>query len=571
MRQDESSHSAEAPRGTSDRGGAPALDARERLAVAIVGAGRAGGSLARAAEAAGLEVRLAGRDDAGDACAGAAVALICVPDAEIEAACAALAAAGPPPLVGHVSGATGLDALSSAAERGAQTFSLHPLQTIPDPETDLTGAPCAVSGSTREALELADALARRLGLLPFPLDDADRVAYHAAASIASNFLVALEESAAELLERTGVENARELLSPLVLRTAANWSERGAEALTGPIARGDTATIERHLGALRERAPELVPAYEALAERARAIVARPAHPSGSGGGDAMKVVRTKSELADVLSPARRQGRTIGLVPTMGALHEGHLSLLRAARERCDVVVMSLFVNPAQFAAGEDLESYPRDEDRDLALAGGEGVDLVYAPSAEEVYPPRFSTTVEVAGLTDVLCGSPRSRGREHFRGVTTVVAKLLNSVAPDVAFFGQKDAQQAIVIRRMAADLDFPVEIAVLPTVRESDGLAMSSRNAYLRPDDRERAAALSRALGAAAARAADGAALEAALDAARAELDASGIEPEYLEARDAEDLSSVSSLNGRPVLVAVAARVGDARLIDNTVIGGSQS
>jgi pantoate--beta-alanine ligase len=284
---------------------------------------------------------------------------------------------------------------------------------------------------------------------------------------------------------------------------------------------------------------------------------------------MRIVHTKAELRDAVEPARREGRTIGLVPTMGSLHDGHLSLLRAARRRCDVVVMSLFVNPAQFGPGEDLDSYPRDEARDAELAEQAGVDLIYAPPVEEVYPEGFATGVEVDGLTEVLDGAPDQRGPDHFRGVTTVVAKLLNSVAPDIAFFGQKDAQQAIVVERMVRDLDFPVQVDVLPTVREPDGLAMSSRNAYLSPEERRRAAALIRALRAAEAVAKSGETRpRVALDAARAELERAGIEPEYLEARHAEGLAPAESLNGRPVLVAVAARVGRARLIDNLVIGG---
>jgi pantoate--beta-alanine ligase len=287
---------------------------------------------------------------------------------------------------------------------------------------------------------------------------------------------------------------------------------------------------------------------------------------------MRIVRSKADLRDALVPARAAGRRIGLVPTMGYLHEGHLSLLRAARGECELVVMSLFVNPAQFGPGEDLETYPRDEARDAAIAEREGADLLYAPGTDEVYPTGFATSVEVAGgLTDVLEGSPRQRGPEHFRGVTTVVAKLFNTVQPDVAYFGQKDAQQAVVLRRMVRDLDFPVELRVLPTVREPDGLAMSSRNAYLDPAERARALGLSRALAAAERVASDGGAVAAALDAARAELDAAGIEPEYLEARDAEELTPAESFNGRPVLVAVAARVGSARLIDNVLIGGTNS
>jgi pantoate--beta-alanine ligase len=283
---------------------------------------------------------------------------------------------------------------------------------------------------------------------------------------------------------------------------------------------------------------------------------------------MKTLRTKAELREALGAPRREGRAIGLVPTMGALHEGHLSLIRGARRRCDVVVVSLFVNPAQFGPEEDLDQYPRDESRDADLAAAEGADLFYAPAIEEVYPEGFSTGVEVGGLTEILCGAPESRGPEHFRGVTTVVAKLLNSVQPHVAFFGQKDAQQAVVIRRMVRDLDFPVEIEVLPTVREPDGLALSSRNAYLSQADRARAAALHRALQAVESAVARAEPMDAALDAGRLELDRAGIDPEYFEALDAEDLSPAAELNGRPVLVAVAARVGPARLIDNTIIGG---
>jgi pantoate--beta-alanine ligase len=280
---------------------------------------------------------------------------------------------------------------------------------------------------------------------------------------------------------------------------------------------------------------------------------------------VKLVRAKDELRATLAAPRREGRTIGLVPTMGSLHEGHVSLLRAARAECDLVVMSLFVNPAQFGPGEDLERYPRDEQRDAELAAAAGVDLIYAPPVEQVYPEGFATHVAVEGLTEVLCGDPARRGHGHFRGVTTVVAKLLNSVQPDVAYFGRKDAQQLAVIRRMARDLDIPVRIEGLPIVREPDGLAMSSRNAYLGADQRERATALFRALST-VERSAREAPLAAALAAGRSELEAAGIEPEYLEARDPESLQPVAALDGRPVLVAVAAQVGAARLIDNVLI-----
>jgi pantoate--beta-alanine ligase len=283
---------------------------------------------------------------------------------------------------------------------------------------------------------------------------------------------------------------------------------------------------------------------------------------------VRIVRDVSALREALGDDRRAGRSIGLVPTMGFFHDGHLSLIRRARERCDVVVVSLFVNPTQFAPGEDLEGYPRDEERDFELARREEVDLIFAPPVDEVYPAGFAASVEVGGLTETLEGDPRQRGSHHFPGVTTMVTKLFNMVGPDVAFFGQKDAQQALVVRKLVRDLDIPVEIEVCPTVRDSSGLALSSRNAYLSPDERERAVALSRALRAAEERVSLGE-LDAnsVLSAARGELDAAGIEPDYLELRSVADLSPVERVNGS-TLLAVAARVGKARLIDNTILRG---
>jgi pantoate--beta-alanine ligase len=279
---------------------------------------------------------------------------------------------------------------------------------------------------------------------------------------------------------------------------------------------------------------------------------------------MRTIRSVAALRAALAAARAEQRTIGLVPTMGALHEGHRSLLRRAREDCDVIVMSLFVNPAQFAPGEDLTAYPRDEARDAALAAEIGVDVLFAPGAEEVYPDGFATTVFVSGVSETLCGA--RRGPEHFQGVATVVTKLLNMVAPDVAYFGQKDAQQAVVIKRLVRDLNIPVRIEVCPTVREPDGLAMSSRNVYLDAEQRERALGLSRALAAAERAAAAGERDAGAIArAAREELAAHDISPEYLELVSPETLEPVDAVDG-PVLVAVAAHVGPARLIDNTTV-----
>ncbi len=285
---------------------------------------------------------------------------------------------------------------------------------------------------------------------------------------------------------------------------------------------------------------------------------------------MKTVRTVAELRALLAPERRAGRTIGLVPTMGYFHDGHLSLMRRARVDNDVVVVSLFVNPAQFGPGEDLEAYPRDEKRDSELAEAEGVDILFAPPVDEVYPDGFATTVSVGRLTEMLEGDEAQRGAEHFEGVTTVVTKLFNMAAPDVAYFGQKDAQQALVIRKLVRDLDMPVRIQVCPTVRDADGLALSSRNAYLSPAERERALALSRSLRAAEEAVATGSReATAVVAAARAELRRAGVEPDYLQLRSAIDLSPVERVNGS-TLLAVAARVGRARLIDNAILGGEK-
>lgn len=279
----------------------------------------------------------------------------------------------------------------------------------------------------------------------------------------------------------------------------------------------------------------------------------------------KLVRTRDGMVAERESARSEGLSVGFVPTMGFLHEGHLSLAREAARRCDRVVMSVFVNPIQFGSSSDLESYPKDEARDLNLAASAGVDTVYAPDVEDVYPDGFATRVAVSGITEVLCGDPGSRSPAHFEGVTTVVAKLFNLVDPDLAFFGAKDAQQAAVVRRMVRDLDFRTEIVVMPTVREKDGLAMSSRNARLRPADRERATAIHRSLQETREVSSE-VDLSTGLDAGRALLEAAGVDVEYFEARDLESFGPVEALTGKPVLVAVAAEVGGVRLIDNIVL-----
>jgi pantoate--beta-alanine ligase len=279
---------------------------------------------------------------------------------------------------------------------------------------------------------------------------------------------------------------------------------------------------------------------------------------------VRTLRTVAELRAALAEPRRAGRTIGLVPTMGSFHEGHLSLIHRAREQGDELVVSLFVNPAQFDEPADLRRYPRDEAGDARLAAEAGVDYLFAPSAEEVYPQGFATTVSVAGVTETLEGAHRGRG--HFEGVATVVTKLFNMVGPDVAYFGQKDAQQALVIERLVRDLNIPVRIEVCPTVRDPDGLALSSRNALLSPEERARALAISRALRRAREAVAAGERDAAKVaGAARSLMTSAGVEPEYLELVSTDTLAPVSVIDG-DVLAVVAAQVGAARLIDNEIM-----
>ena len=457
--------------------------------------------------------------------------LLCVPDRAIAEVAQELT---PGPWIAHVSGATPLAALDPHESR----FGMHPLQSfsrLRGPE-QLDGAWAAVSSESDEARDLGFWLAERLGLRPFALGDASRAAYHAGAAVASNYLVTLRHAAGSLLEAAGAPP--EALDPLMRGVIDNGFE-----LTGPIARGDWETVERHLAIIREQRPELEGLYLVLAEATAAIAGRklPGDSLLPGRASGPQVCRTIAEIRSELAGPRVG--SVGLVPTMGSLHDGHLSLLRAARAECDTVVMSLFVNPAQFADPADLGRYPRDEARDFALAGEIGVDLVFAPSGDEMYPDGFQTWVEVTELGSMLEGEFRPR---HFRGVATVVLKLICIARPSRVYFGQKDAQQVEVIRRMIRDLALDVELRVLPTVRDADGLALSSRNALLSAEERQRALVLSRAL--------------ATRDPATARkllAESNGLAVDYIEIADFDP----------PVLVG-AVRVGSTRLIDNVPLEG---
>jgi pantoate--beta-alanine ligase len=274
-----------------------------------------------------------------------------------------------------------------------------------------------------------------------------------------------------------------------------------------------------------------------------------------------IARTIVDLRQQIGYWRKAGDSIGLVPTMGALHEGHMALVQAARAECRRVVGSIFVNPKQFAPSEDLASYPRREAADLAMLASAGTDLAFAPPVDEIYPAGFTTVVRVTGLTDVLCGAHRAG---HFDGVATVVTKLLLQSLPDAAYFGEKDYQQLLVVRRLAADLDIPVRIVGVPTVREPDGLALSSRNAYLSAEERRVAPNLARVLRSIADTVAvEPKAVASELARGLAELQRAGFEVEYLEIRDAETLTPVTNELAAPSRVFVAARLGRTRLIDN--------
>ena len=458
--------------------------------------------------------------------------LLCVPDRAIAEVASALA---PGPWIAHVSGATPLAALDPHTRR----FGVHPLQSFAKtrgPE-QLDGAWAAVSAESEEARSAGFWLAETLGLRPFELADRSRAAYHAGAAVASNYLVTLREAAGSLLECAGAPP--EALEPLMRGVIDNGFE-----LTGPIARGDWETVARHLEVIREQRPALEDLYLVLAEATASIAGR-TMPSnrllqGARSGPP-RVCRTTQDVRVEL--AGRASGPVGLVPTLGSLHEGHLSLLRAARAECETVVMSLFVNPAQFAETADLRRYPRDEARDVELAEEAGVDLVFAPSADEMYPDGFQTWVEVTELGSILEGKFRPG---HFRGVATVVLKLLSIVRPARVYFGQKDAQQVEVIRRMIRDLALEVELRVLPTVRDPDGLALSSRNALLSADERNRALVLHRALA------------TRDPDAARRVLaESNGLAVDYVEVADFE-----------PPVLAGAVRAGSTRLIDNVPLEG---
>lgn len=543
----------------------------------VIGFGRAGGAMQYALEEMGWvahpprgrgdDLSDAGHDEQGRSID---VVIVAVPDDAIASVATQITPTGA--AIVHLAGSRPVTDLAGHDRVG----SVHPLASLPDPvlgaQRLLDSTTFAVAGDVM-AREIVDAL----GGTAIDVADADRALYHATAAIAANHLVALCAQVERLAHRLGIPPSA--YWRLAGAAFANVQRNGATAsLTGPAARGDWATIASHLEALppdehglylplSRAAAELagltwpsdLPIMSPLSSSDAHNQREPSLPSSP------TVLHTIDDLRATLDRQRAQGATIGFVPTMGYLHAGHRSLMEQARAQCDVVVVSIFVNPLQFAANEDLSQYPRDLERDIALCQDAGVDCIFIPSVDEMYPHgAVLTTVTVADLSARWEGATRPT---HFAGVATVVAKLFAIVGACRAYFGEKDFQQLSIIRRMALDLSLPVEVIGCPIVREDDGLALSSRNVYLGPEDRLAARVLSQALQAAidAAHAGerDGGTLAAIMTGVvtaepRAELD-------YAAVVDADTLDEVAEINERSRFI-IAAKIGHPRLLDNSAV-----
>ncbi|HXQ19742.1 MAG TPA: pantoate--beta-alanine ligase [Acidimicrobiales bacterium] len=541
--------------------------------VRFIGPGRAGRSLAQALGSAGWDVvGLLGRDDdQTDAASGVDVLVIATPDDAIGAVAASVRP-NPRCVVVHLAASLGLGVLDTHPRRGA----MHPLVPLPTPEIGarrlVQGISFAVAGDPAVCR-----MVESLGGRALHVADADRAAYHAAACIAANHVVALLGQVGRVAGTVGLELDAFLdLSRAALDDVGRLGPM--QALTGPAGRGDWATLERHRQAL---APEERPAYNVLVGQALRLAADAAGRTGRDAGlrpiepalvpdvpaaPSVAVTETLEGLSASLEAARARGARVGFVPTMGALHAGHVSLIERAAAECDVVAVSIYVNPLQFGDPSDLERYPRDLSGDLVVCAQAGADIVFAPSVHEMcptWPAPTETLVSVGVEARDWEGASRPG---HFTGVATVVAKLFAAAGRCRAYFGEKDFQQLAVIRRMAADLGFPVEVVACTTVREADGLALSSRNRRLSPAERAAATALSRALAAGRAAISAGerrpAAVASVMEAVAAAVPEVGLD--YATVVDAEDLVVPARLDGhRPLRLLIAAQVGPVRLIDN--------
>jgi len=525
----------------------------------VLGRGRAGTAVAAALSATGASVTVLGRD-AGPAAqaraaAGADVVVLAVPDDVLAGLATELGAHGgfgPDQLVVHLAGSRGLAVLSPAAAAGARVAAVHPAMALTGGHSDLGRLRGAAVGVTAGPLAQEDALAlaRCWGGVPVLLDEHERVAWHAALTQAATFGAALALDSAHALAGLAVPDPAAVLRPLVEAAVGGALSRGGDGLTGPAARADAGTVAAHLSVLDAPHARRYGELSALTA-GLAAASRPRR--------APLVVRSQAELAAALALAPRPR---ALVMTLGALHEGHSAHLRRAREAVGAggsVVLSVYLNPLQFGSASDLDAYPRTLDADLATAAAGGVDVVFAPDTATVYPDGPPVVRPDPGpLGAELEGAARPG---HFAGVLTVVHRMLRLVAPDVATFGEKDHQQMTLVRRLVADLGPDVEILEVPTVREPDGLARSSRNSRLDAAARESARALPRALWAGAAAGDRGAA--EVLEAARAVLSTAVVRVDYLVLR-APDLGPAPATG--PARLLVAAEVGGTRLLDTVAV-----
>lgn len=524
-----------------------------------------------------------------DVAASAELLLLAVTDSELAGLVSGLAATSavrPQTIVAHTSGANGIGILAPLAQQGCIPLAIHPAMTFTGSDEDISRLPDTCFGiiaADDVGYAIGQSLVLEMGGEPFCVREDARILYHAALAHASNHIVTVLADALEALRAAlsggGTARPTNRRRPAgrdrgAHRRAAGQSGAGEHAAAGTGRAHRTGRPRRcgsgrgSSGGPRGRRRSAGPGIPDKRAADRAARTRPRgcrrgfdgmtipafHPGE------LNVYSAPGDVADVSRALRLTGRRVMLVPTMGALHEGHLALVRAAkRVPGSVVVVSIFVNPMQFGAGEDLDAYPRTPDDDLAQLRAEGVEIAFTPTTAAMYPDGLRTTVQPGPLAAELEGGPRPT---HFAGVLTVVLKLLQIVRPDRVFFGEKDYQQLVLIRQLVADFNLDVAVVGVPTVREADGLAMSSRNRYLDPAQRAAAVALSAALTAAAHAATAGA--QAALDAARAVLDAApGVAVDYLELRDIG--LGPMPLNGSGRLL-VAARLGTTRLLDNIAI-----
>lgn len=542
---------------------------------AVVGAGRAGGSMWRALNQSGWRPHphpgpLGRHQPPTKLAHQVEVIVVAVPDDAIASVAASITP-GPACIV-HLSGAKDLAVLAPHQRRA----SVHPLMSLPDPETGAqrlqAGGVFAIDGD-QTAHHLVRALGGRGVAVPGPR----RALYHATAAVAANHLVVLCAQVERLAATVGVPV--DAYWDLMSTTFENVRHTGAvSSLTGPAARGDDSTLALHLDALP---PDELDLYLTLARGATLLAGREVPPALDGApmtspnpspsptaslaatGQGPILVSTVAELRDRLDAERAAGRTVGFVPTMGYLHDGHASLMRAAAAANDVVVASIFVNPLQFAPEEDLAAYPRDLARDAEVAAEAGVGILFVPPVEEMYPHgEVLTTVTVGEISARWEGASRPT---HFAGVATVVSKLFNVAGNCTAYFGEKDYQQLAVINQMVTDLSIPVTVVGCPIVREPDGLARSSRNVYLSPEDRAAAVVLRRALSEGERLVAAGERSTATIDAAMASVVAAEprAELDYAAVVEARTLTQAPTITGE-IRLLIAARLGSTRLIDNS-------